>query len=142
MVANWSNGQDPGEFYSQFKTYHELMPHKVREILLVSSPYDAYIMEEDGSLAARIINEYSGLNLSQPPRVTRTASAEEAVALLAHKSFDLVLTMPYLEEMDACRLGVRIKQQCPDLPVILLAHSMRSIAPLPEDGHCEGIDKV
>ncbi len=142
MAAKRFNGENPGEFYSQFKTYHELMPHKVREILLVSSPYDAYIMEEDGSLAARIINEYSGLNLSQPPRVTRTASAEEAVALLARQSFDLVLTMPYLEEMDACRLGVRIQQDCPDLPVILLAHSMRSIAPLPEDGHCEGIDKV
>ncbi len=142
MHANRSNDQGPGEFYSHFKTYHELMPHKVREILLVSSPYDAYIMEEDGSLASRIINEYSGLNLSQPPRVTRTASAEAAVEMLARKSFDLVLTMPYLEEMDACRLGVRIKQQHPDLPVILLAHSMRSIAPLPEDGHCEGIDKV
>ncbi len=142
MHANRSNDQGPGEFYSHFKTYHELMPHKVREILLVSSPYDAYIMEEDGSLASRIINEYSGLNLSQPPRVTRTASAEKAVDLVARKDFDLVLTMPYLEEMDACRLGRRIKRRRPDLPVILLAHSMRSIAPLPEDGHCEGIDQV
>ncbi|MBL0715529.1 MAG: phosphoenolpyruvate synthase/pyruvate phosphate dikinase [Desulfosarcina sp.] len=142
MTLNRAKGQDPSEFYSNFKTYHELMSRKVREILLVSSPYDAFIMEEDGSLAARIINEYSGLNLSQPPRVTRTASAEEAVALLERKSFDLVLTMPYLEEMDACKLGRRIKRRRPDLPVILLAHSMRSIAPLPEDGHCEGIDKV
>jgi CheY-like chemotaxis protein len=142
MQANRASDQSPSEFYSHFKSYRELMPHKVREILLVSSPYDAYIMEEDGSLASRIINEYSGLNLSQPPRVTRTASAEEALGLLAHKTFDLVLTMPYLEEMDACRLGRRIKRHRPDLPVIVLAHSMRSIAPLPEDGHCEGIDKV
>ena len=54
------------------------MSVKVKEILLVSSPYDAYILEEDGSLASRIINEYRGLNLSQPPRVTRTSSAHEA----------------------------------------------------------------
>ena len=35
---------------------------------LVSSLYDSFILEEDGSLASRIINEYSGLNLSLPPR--------------------------------------------------------------------------
>ncbi len=142
MNTGGLNDRDPREFYSDFKTYHELMPHKVREILLVSSPYDAYILEEDGSLAARIIHEYSGLNLSHPPRVTRTASAEKAVDLVARKAFDLVLTMPYLEEMDACRLGRRIKRRRPDLPVILLAHSIRSVAPLPEDGYCDGIDKV
>ena len=142
MDAARPNGQDPTEFYSHFKIYHELMPHKVREILLVSSPYDAYIMEEDGSLAARIIHEYSGLNLSQPPRVTRTSSAAKAVELATQKDFDLVLTMPFLEEMDACRLGRRIKRRRPDLPVILLAHSVRSIAPLPHNGHCDGVDQV
>ncbi|MDJ0889123.1 MAG: PEP/pyruvate-binding domain-containing protein [Desulfobacterales bacterium] len=142
MNTGGLNGRDPREFYSHFKTYHELMPHKVREILLVSSPYDAYILEEDGSLASRIIHEYSGLNLSQPPRVTRTASAQEAVEQVTQKAFDLVLTMPFLEEMDACRLGRRIKRRRPDLPVILLAHSVRSIAPLPQDGDCDGVDQV
>ncbi len=141
MNTGGLNDRDPREFYSDFKTYHELMPHKVREILLVSSPYDAYILEEDGSLASRIIHEYSGLNLSQPPRVTRTSSAEEAVERVTHKAFDLVLTMPFLEETDACRLGRRIKRRRPELPVILLAHSLRSIAPLPQDGNCHGVDQ-
>jgi hypothetical protein len=40
------------------KIYHELMANKVGEILLVSSPYDAFIMEEEGRLSNRIINEY------------------------------------------------------------------------------------
>ena len=44
------------EFYSRFKVFHELMASKIREVLLVSSPYDAYVMEEDGRLASRIIN--------------------------------------------------------------------------------------
>ena len=60
------------EFYVKIKAFHELMSSKVREILLVSSPYDAFIIEEDGSLASRIINEYRGMNMSMPPRVTRT----------------------------------------------------------------------
>ncbi len=29
---------------SRFKIFHELMQHKVREILLISSPYDAWVI--------------------------------------------------------------------------------------------------
>ena len=52
------------QFDPRFKTFHELMKHKVREILLISSPYDAWIMEEDCRLSEAIVNEYRGLNLS------------------------------------------------------------------------------
>ena len=85
-----ATNQITGAFYAKFKAFHELMAVKVREILLVSSPYDAFILEEDGSLASRIINEYSGLNLSLPPRVTRIASAKEALGLLDTKPIDMV----------------------------------------------------
>lgn len=135
-------GDLPMEFYARFKIYHELMSIKVREILLVSSPYDAFIMEEDGSLASRIINEYSGLNLSHPPRVTRTSSAYDALALLNMRKFDMVVTTPHLEEMDAFSLGLKVKKINPDIPVILLAHSPRGVYPLPENKNCEGIDKI
>lgn len=127
---------------SSFKAFHELMAIKVREILLVSSLYDAFILEEDGSLASRIINEYSGLNLSQPPRVTRTSSAYEALQVLNEKKFDMVITMPHLDDMDAFSLAQEIKKQKPGLPVILLAHSMRSVSPPPEHKDETGIDKV
>ena len=138
----FSDSQLPTEFYSQFKIFHELMSIKIREILLVASSYDAFILEEDGSLASRIINEYSGLNLSLPPRVTRTASAREALAMLAGKNFDMVLTMPNLDDMDAFALGVEIKKTHPHLPVILLVHSTRSLLPFTGENKLTGIDKV
>ena len=31
--------------------FQDLMPNRVHEILLVASPYDAFILEEDGLLA-------------------------------------------------------------------------------------------
>jgi len=113
------------EYDPHFKVFHELMAFKVQEILLVSSPYDAYIMEEDGSMASRIINEYHGLNLSQPPRITRVATADQALALLADHHFDLVVTMPHLGGMDGCAFGRKVRKHHPDTPVILLAHSVR-----------------
>jgi CheY-like chemotaxis protein len=130
------------EFYSRFKVFHELMASKIREVLLVSSPYDAYVMEEDGRLASRIINEYHGLNLSQPPRVTRTSSAYAALEYLNEKKFDMVITTPHLEEMDAYSLGRAIKKVKPELPVILLAQTPRGLSPQPENRNGPGFDRL
>jgi len=75
----------PEDFDLSFKVFHELMARKVTEILLVSSPYDAFIMEEEGRLAERIIHEYRGLNLSRPPMLTWVSSAREALDALSQK---------------------------------------------------------
>jgi hypothetical protein len=128
------------DFDPHFKIFHDLMPFKVQEILLVSSLYDAFIMEEDGSLATRLINEYHGLNLSKPPKITRVSSAGEALMLLDRKKFDLVVTMPYLGGMDAFGLGEAIKKKHPHLPVILVAHNIRST--FPEKVDSGFIDKI
>ena len=110
----------PEDFDLSFKVFHELMARKVTEILLVSSPYDAFIMEEEGRLAERIIHEYRGLNLSRPPMLTWASSAHEALAALSQKKFDLVITMPQVDETDAYVLGRQIKSKFPELPVFLM----------------------
>jgi len=130
------------KYHLNFKIFLELMSSKIREILLVSSRYDAFIIEEDVTLASRIVSEYSGLNLSQPPRVTRTSSALNALELLDEKQFDLVITMPHLEDMDTLSFGKKIKQKNPALPVYLLAHSIRGIQTANEAVNYGGIDKV
>jgi CheY-like chemotaxis protein len=111
------------DFDPHFKIFHELMAKKVRDVLLVSTPYDAWIMEEDCRLSERIIHEYRGLNLSHPPRFTWVSTAEEAFAALDEKKFDLVITMLHLADMDASVLGQKIKKKAPELPVILLSHT-------------------
>lgn len=124
MIAP-STHEQTREYDSHFGVFHELMAFKVREILLVSSAYDAYIMEEDGSLAMRIINEYHGLNLSSPPRIRWVSTVEQAVGLLELISFDLVLTMPRLGGMDCNTFASKVKKHYPELPVIMLAHSVQ-----------------
>ncbi|MGD2099965.1 MAG: PEP/pyruvate-binding domain-containing protein [Desulfobacterales bacterium] len=111
---------DSTDFDLSFKVFHELMAQKVTEILLVSSPYDAFIMEEEGRLAERIIHEYRGLNLSRPPMLTWVSSAREALHMLEQKKFDLVITMPQVDETDAHVLGHQIKTRFTDIPVFLM----------------------
>jgi hypothetical protein len=132
----------PKEVFTPFRTYYELMRRKIREILLVSSPYDAFILEEDVSLASRIIHEYSGLNLSQPPRVTRVSSASEALNALSQKPFGMAITMPHLDEADPFAFGLDMKRVRPNMPVILLAHSLKGVYPPPAGIDSSGIDRV
>ncbi len=138
----FESGKMISDFDPHFKIFHELMPFKVEEILLVSSPYDAFIMEEDGSLATRIITEYQGLNLSGAPRITLVSSGKEALEILRRQSFDLVITMPNVGGMDAFTLGAAIKRIHPAQQVVLISHSLRGIYPLPENVDCQSIDDI
>jgi len=80
-------------------------------------------MQEEGRLAERIIHEYRGLNLSRPPMLTRVSTAQAAMATLAGKRFDLVITMPQVDDTDAAELARTIKSRHPELPIILMAHN-------------------
>jgi len=130
--------QDPA---TGFEVFHELMANRIRKILLVFSSYDAYIMEQGGSLTTRIVSEYRGLNLSHPPRLIRVSSAASALALLAEKKFDLVIITPQLDDMDCFALGRAIKQIDKNIPVILLSHNVKDIDKLSPLDKAAGIDR-
>lgn len=122
--------------------FRELSPFQIREILLISSSYNIYNMEEDGSLTSKIVNEYNGLNLSHPPKITGVSSVELALLLLKEKKFDLVFMVPHLEGMAPLTLGLEIKKICPDIPVILLSPGTRGIYPELKQQKIEGIDRT
>jgi DNA-binding NarL/FixJ family response regulator len=103
------------------RLFHELMPHRVREILLVSTPYDAWIMEKDSPVSEQIRHAYRGLDLGHPPRLT-WVSADEALETLGRREFDLVVVISRLGSLDAAALGRAIKSRHPHLPVVLLSH--------------------
>lgn len=65
---------ETSNFYkTQFSGFHDLMKFRVREILLVSSPYDAFVLEEDGRLSEKIFGEYLDMNLQFVPRIRRVS---------------------------------------------------------------------
>ena len=62
-----------------FRGFGQLMPHRVQEILLVASLYDAFTLEEGGRLTELLLSEYRELNLSFPPHVTRASTGDETL---------------------------------------------------------------
>ena len=107
---------------NKFTVYHDLMREKVKHILLVSSPYDAWVMEEDCNLSERLATEYRGLNLSSPPRLTWISAPEEIPAALKARPADMVILMSGLAEPELINLKQRIDTFVSDLPVVVLTH--------------------
>jgi hypothetical protein len=106
----------------RFKIFHELMSHKIREILFVSSPYDAWVMEKDRGLSEAIVLEYQGLNLSHPPRLNWVASINEASAVLKDKKIDLIIIMSQAAEFQFVDVYRLIRKPYPSIPIVRLYH--------------------
>jgi CheY-like chemotaxis protein len=119
-----------------------LMARRVEKVLLVSSAYDAFILEEDGLLTELIFSEYIDLGLSNAPQVTRASSAEEALQLIRASHFDLVITMLRLGDMNVAAFGRAVRELRPGLPVVLLIANELELAPLGERRELSSIDSL
>ncbi len=113
--------------------FRDLMPYRVAEVLLVSSPYDAFILEQDGGLTEQVFLQFTTLSLTAPPRFAHAPTAEAAVELLERRRFDLVITMTGLLDAEVNAFGRRVKALRPDLPVVLLALERRQLHDLQHD---------
>ncbi|HTM22080.1 MAG TPA: PEP/pyruvate-binding domain-containing protein, partial [Kofleriaceae bacterium] len=131
------HGREPS-----FHKLHGLMPFMVREILLCSSAYDAFLLEEDGRLEERLFSAYDALSLSLAPRITHATTAAESLELLAGRHFDLVITVVRLQDTDAADLSRRIHALDPRLPIVLLAFDEADPHSLPGGVLPSGIDRV
>lgn len=98
------------------------MRRKVHEVLLVSTPYDAWSMEEEGRLAEELVREYRGLNLSSPPRLRWASGRKEALASMEKHDFDLAILVSQGADLDEQECAGALRRRCPELPVLHLAH--------------------
>ncbi|MEZ4649903.1 MAG: PEP/pyruvate-binding domain-containing protein [Candidatus Eisenbacteria bacterium] len=118
-----------------------LMSFRIREVLLVASDYDSYILEEDGQLAESLDVEFYQLKLSWAPRILTAPNAETALELLETRPFDLVITMSRLGGMAVQEFGRKVKARRAGMPVVLLADNPLEAARIKEMGPASGIDQ-
>lgn len=105
---------------SERDIYRDLMPFKVKEILLIANLYDAYSIEGEGRFTDLMLGEYYNLSFTSVPRLTGVSSEEEAFSKLKKKHYDLIIIMVGVEKespMDLCR---KIKARYPYIPLYML----------------------
>lgn len=128
--------------YLKDTSFQALMQHRVFNVLLIASRYDAFMMEEDGRVEEQLYNEYVALNLSSPPRVTRVSTMDEALETLYSKPFDLIVAMPGGELGDTFDGAARIKADFPAIPLVVLTPFSREVSRRLEHQDMSNVDFV
>ena len=126
----------------RFDTFRSLMTSRVREILLVSSVYDAYIIEEDGTLEERIWQQYADRGLSTVPRIRKVSSVERALETIRTERIDLVLAIVHEETELAFELAREVKALRKELPVVVLATDPATLPRLEDQPTPRVVDRV
>jgi len=116
------------KYYFSDTSFNTLMRKRIYHVLLVSSAYDAFILEDDGRIDEQIFNEYVSLNLRYPPQFILASSNEEAIKIIRDEHIDLVISMLSMEKTDTFELAGDIKEQFPDIPIVVLTPFSREVS--------------
>ncbi|QKG80466.1 PEP/pyruvate-binding domain-containing protein [Tenuifilum thalassicum] len=123
--------------------YHDLMPFKVQEILLISTLYDAYSIEREDRLTDNILGEYSKLSLSSVPRITGVSSLDEAIEKLEERYFNLIIIMMGADTVTPLKMASRIKGEYKHIPLYLLVNNSYIVNEIEKNPTTiEGVDKI
>ena len=136
------NEKSLSQLYLKDTEFQRLMQRRIFNVLLIASPYDAFMMEDDGRVEEQLYFEYVALNLSSPPRVTLVSNVNEAMSALEKKHYDLIIAMPGVEISDTF-IGARsIKEQYPDIPFVVLTPFSKEVSRRLAHEDFTGIDYV
>lgn len=130
------------QLYLKDTAFQDLMQKRIFNVLLVASPYDAFMMEDDGRIEEQLYFEYVALNLSSPPRVTQVPNTEAAISMLNEKNFDLIIMMPGMDISDTFIGARRIKELRPTTPIIVLTPFSKEVSRRLAHEDFSGIDYV
>ncbi|MHC1718669.1 MAG: DUF5752 family protein [Acidaminococcaceae bacterium] len=100
----------------------DLFKFRVTEIMLISTEYDAYVLEEDGQLAEKIYHQFSDLSLPYIPRIHWVASSEEAFETLKTIPIHLVISMSRANDMSSFDFERAIHEAYPEIPIVMLSY--------------------
>lgn len=108
--------------------FQELMPFKIKEILLIANYYDAYIIEREGQFTDKIVGEYLQVNLYTAPRFTSVASEQEALKILAERHIDLIIIMAGLDKQTPQIISRNLKKLYPGVSQLMLVNNNADLA--------------
>lgn len=108
---------------SERDVFHDLMPFRVREILMVANLYDAYSIEGEGRFTDLMLGEYYQMNLASVPRLTGVSAEDEVFSRLKSRHYDMIIIMVGVDRDKPLALCKKIKEQYPFIPVYILLNN-------------------
>ncbi|MBD5212562.1 MAG: phosphoenolpyruvate synthase [Bacteroidales bacterium] len=128
--------------YLKDTEFQNLMQKRIFNVLLIATPYDAFMLEDDGRVEEQVYFEYVKLNLSSPPRFAKAATYEEAYRMLEEKDFDLIIAMPGVDISETFTEAIKIDSLYPHIPFVVLTPFSKEVRRAISDEDLRGVDYV
>ena len=103
--------------------FQELMPFKVKEVLLIATLYDSFSIVREGQFSDKIFGEYLQLNLYAAPRFTSVNTTEDALTMLKHKDFDIIIVMAGMDKTASINTATEVGKMRPNVPLLMLVNN-------------------
>jgi len=103
--------------------FEELMPVKVREVLLIATLYDSYSIVREGQFSDQIYGEFLQLNLYSYPRFSSVNSEADALNLMKERNFDLVIIMAGVDKRAPVKMADSIHRMNSGVPILVLVNN-------------------
>ncbi len=103
--------------------FQELMPTKVKEVLLFATLYDSYSIVREGQFSDKIFGEYLQLNLYAAPRFTGVNTREDAINALNRSDYDLIIVMAGVDKVAPVETARELYNIKPSIPLLLLVNN-------------------
>lgn len=129
--------------HTGLQDFHQLMRHRIMDILLVASPYDSFVLEEAGQIGERVMGEFRNLDLHYGPGLTTVATGGEALDVVRESSrFNLIISGLTLGDMTGAELARRVAALGLGIPVVLLAFDAREVKTFAAHHDLSQVEKV
>lgn len=123
--------------------FEELMPTKVKEVLLVATLYDSYTIVREGQFTDKIFGEFLQLNLYTYPRFTAVNTEEQALEMMEQKDFDLAIIMVGVDKNIPIRIADSLHRVKKSMTNLLLVNNNGDLRYFQETAdRFESIDRV
>jgi len=137
LVSSYDRGRN------ERNAFHDLMRHRVREVLFVGTPFESFVMESDGVFIEQSYGELFKLNLNSVPKITSVSGAESALALSVSRGFDAAFVMAGTDFAPALETAKSLRTAMPSVPLVLLVVNNAVLKSIEEAG-CDlsAVDRV
>ena len=143
MATSFKELRDRYKEDNRFGGFQHLMRWRVKEILLVSSPYDMFMLAEDGKLHEMILSEFLEHNLNYAPGLTRVPRGEDAIEkALDTNRYNLIISTMHLEDMHVLEFARKLRERGIDTPVILLSYDNQVLSNLVEKHDLSDLSRI
>ena len=84
-----ATSKKPGDYEIEFGGFEKLMPHRIKNVLMVASLYDSFLLADDERLNEALFGEMLDSSPRSAPKITRVPTAAQALKKLEKPQMNL-----------------------------------------------------